>query len=103
MCGSMVDIQFATIEIRRGIKKKIERNYRMKIYMVSLLHRATIITDADEIEKTKRTTTIAKYVTRSTFDDNLRKSELTQGVASRNVHETLHNRSSECCYVTMGY
>jgi len=35
MCGSMVDIQSATAEIRRGIKKKIEeeeeRNYRMKI------------------------------------------------------------------------
>jgi len=38
MCGSIVDIQSATAEIRRGIKKKIEeeeeeeeRNYRMKI------------------------------------------------------------------------
>jgi len=36
----MVDIQSPTAEIRRG--KKEERNYRMKIYMVSLLHRATI-------------------------------------------------------------
>jgi len=40
MCRSMVDIQSPTAEIRRGKKK--ERNYRMKIYMVSLLHRATI-------------------------------------------------------------
>jgi len=40
MCGSMVDIQCAAAEIRRG--KKEDRNYRMKIYMVSLLHRATI-------------------------------------------------------------
>jgi len=42
----MVDIQSPTAEIRRGKKrrkkKKMERNYRMKIYMVSLLHRATI-------------------------------------------------------------
>jgi len=39
----MVDIQSPTAEIRRGKeKKKEERNYRMKIYMVSLLHRATI-------------------------------------------------------------
>jgi len=43
MCRSMVDIQSPTAEIRRGKKKKKkERNYRMKIYMVSLLHRATI-------------------------------------------------------------
>jgi len=39
MCRSMVDIQSAAAEIRRGKK---DRNYRMKIYMVSLLHRATI-------------------------------------------------------------
>ena len=41
----MVDIQSPTAEIRRGKekkKKKMEKNYRMKIYMVSLLHRATI-------------------------------------------------------------
>jgi len=41
----MVNIQSPTAEIRRGKKKKdrkIERNHRMKIYMVSLLHRATI-------------------------------------------------------------
>jgi len=42
----MVDIQSPTAEIRRGKKeerrKEKERNYRMKIYMVSLLHRATI-------------------------------------------------------------
>jgi len=33
MCGSMVDIQSATAEIRRGKKerKKDRRNYRMKI------------------------------------------------------------------------
>jgi len=40
----MVNIQSPTAEIRRGKKKKKkkeERN-RMKIYMVSLLHRATI-------------------------------------------------------------
>jgi len=40
----MVDIQSAAAEIRRG-KKKEERkrtNHSMKIYMVSLLHRATI-------------------------------------------------------------
>ena len=43
MCRSMVDIQSPTAEIRRGKKKKKEeRRNRMKIYMVSLLHRATI-------------------------------------------------------------
>jgi len=44
MCRSMVDIQSPTAEIRGGKrrKKKMERNYWMKIYMVSLLHRATI-------------------------------------------------------------
>jgi len=42
MCGSIADIQSAAAEIRRG-KKKIERtNHSMKIYMVSLFHRATI-------------------------------------------------------------
>jgi len=41
MCGSMVDIQSPAAEIRRGKKK--DRNHSMKIYMVSLLHRATII------------------------------------------------------------
>ena len=41
MCQSMVNIQSPTAEIRRGKKKKERRN-RMKIYMVSLLHRATI-------------------------------------------------------------
>ena len=43
----MVDIRSTAAEIRRGKKRKKEeedRNYRMKIYMVSLLHRATIIT-----------------------------------------------------------
>jgi len=37
----MVEIQSVAAEIRRGKKKK-DRNHRMKIYMVSLLHRATI-------------------------------------------------------------
>jgi len=46
MCRSMVDIQSPTAEIRRGKKEEEEeeeeeRN-RMKIYMVSLFHRATI-------------------------------------------------------------
>jgi len=40
----MVNIQSPTAEIRRGKKKKEERS-RMKIYMVSLLHRATIKQD----------------------------------------------------------
>jgi len=39
----MVDIRSTAAEIRRGKKKKKEEtNYRAKIYMVSLLHRATI-------------------------------------------------------------
>jgi len=43
----MVDIQSAAAEIRRGKKKEEERrrrrtNHSMKIYMVSLLHRADI-------------------------------------------------------------
>jgi len=42
----MADIQSATAEIRRGKKKKKEEerrtNHSMKIYMVSLFHRATI-------------------------------------------------------------
>jgi len=48
MCGNMADIQSAAAEIRRGKKrrrkKKEERrtNHSMKIYMVSLFHRATI-------------------------------------------------------------
>ena len=42
MCRSMVDIRSTAAEIRRGKKKKKESNYRAKIYMVSLLHRATI-------------------------------------------------------------
>jgi len=47
MCGSMVDIQCTAAEIRRGKKneekkRKIERNYRMKIQWSALLHRATI-------------------------------------------------------------
>jgi len=38
----MVNIQFPTAEIRRGKKKEERRRNRMKIYMVSLFHRATI-------------------------------------------------------------
>jgi len=33
MCRSMVDIQSATAEIKRGIKKKVERNHRAKNIM----------------------------------------------------------------------
>jgi len=39
MCRSTVNIQSPTAEIRRAKKK---RRNRMKIYMVSLFHRATI-------------------------------------------------------------
>ena len=46
MCQSMVNIQSPTSEIRRGKKKEEEEEEEernnMKIYMVSLLHRATI-------------------------------------------------------------
>jgi len=42
MCGSMVDIQSLTAEIRRGKKTK-ERNHRAKIWWSALLHRATTI------------------------------------------------------------
>ena len=48
MCGSMADIQSAAVEIRRGKKRKKKKkeeertNHSMKIYMVSLFHRATI-------------------------------------------------------------
>ena len=42
MCGSIADIQSPTAEIRRGNKKEERRRNSMKIYMVSLLHRATI-------------------------------------------------------------
>ena len=46
MCGSMADVQSAAADIRRGIKKEEEEeertNHSMKIYMVSLFHRATI-------------------------------------------------------------
>jgi len=40
----MVDIQSSTAEIRRGKKRRRRRRRRnrMKIYMVSLFHRATI-------------------------------------------------------------
>ena len=46
MCQSMVNIQSPAAEIRRGKKRRKEEgrrtNHSMKIYMVSLLHRATI-------------------------------------------------------------
>jgi len=41
MCGSMVDIQSPTAEIRRGNKKKKEETGRKYIWS-ALLHRATI-------------------------------------------------------------
>jgi len=45
MCRSMVDIQSAAAEIigeEKKRRRKKDKNRRMKIYMVSLLHRATI-------------------------------------------------------------
>jgi len=52
MCQSMVNIQSPTAEISRGKKKKEERtNHSMKIYMVSLFHRATIIKQRSVINK----------------------------------------------------
>ena len=46
MCRSMADIRSTAAEIRRGKKKKKieESNYRAKIIMATLLHRAAIIT-----------------------------------------------------------
>ena len=62
MCRSMVDIQSAAAEIRRGKKrrrkKKEERN-RMKIYMVSLLHRATINYVVPSLRGTRYTANVA--------------------------------------------
>ena len=52
MCQSMVNIQSPAAEIRRGKKKKKEEgrtNHSMKIYMVSLLHRATIKTVSGKV------------------------------------------------------
>ena len=44
MCGSMADIQSATAEIRRGIKKKKEeRNHSKNIMVCPIPYRATII------------------------------------------------------------
>jgi len=37
MCGSMVDIQCPTAEIRRGNKKEERRNHMMKIYYFGIL------------------------------------------------------------------
>jgi len=51
MCQSTVNIQSPTAEIRRGKKKKEERRNSMKIYMVSLLHRATIKEEATAAAK----------------------------------------------------
>ena len=42
MCGSMVDIQSATAEIRRGKKKKKEQTTGWKYIWPALLHRAAI-------------------------------------------------------------
>jgi len=71
MCRSMVEIQSVAAEIRRGKKKKEEgrkkkdRNHRMKIYMVSLLHRATINQCLAEIQTdgqtNRQTDRIAMY------------------------------------------
>ena len=41
MCGSMVDIQSRTAEIRRGKNEERRTNHRMKIWP-ALLHRAAI-------------------------------------------------------------
>ena len=63
MCQSMVDIQSPTAEIRRGKKrKKKERRNRMKIYMVSLFHRATI---NDHTEKAVEWPTICTLSTKT--------------------------------------
>ena len=47
MCGSIVDIQSPTAEIRRGKKegRRKDRNHRAKIYWPALLHRAAINSD----------------------------------------------------------
>jgi len=57
----MADIQSAAAEIRRGIKKKKERtNHSMKIYMVSLFHRATIKKDCFRIRIPKKIVPLTK-------------------------------------------
>ena len=54
MCRSMVDIQSPTAEIRRGKKEEEEeeeeRRNRMKIYMVSLFHMATIKNESSTVK-----------------------------------------------------
>ena len=45
MCGSMVDMQSAAAEIRRGKEKDRRRNHRMRILCRHLLRRAVIIND----------------------------------------------------------
>jgi len=57
MCGSMVDIQSATAEIRWGKKKeerkkKERRNHRTKIYWPVLFHRAAIRRIIHRVSKT---------------------------------------------------
>jgi len=42
MCQSMVNIQSPTLRLGEEKKEKRRRRNSMKIYMVSLLHRATI-------------------------------------------------------------
>jgi len=42
MCGSMVDIQSTSAEIRRGKKKEEEETTGLKYIWPALLHRATI-------------------------------------------------------------
>jgi len=43
MCGSMVDIQSATAENRRGKKIEDRRNHRAKIWCPHLLLRVAVI------------------------------------------------------------
>jgi len=51
----MVDIRSTAAEIRRGKKRRRkERNYRAKIYMVSLLHRATIMSSYGQFSEVQK-------------------------------------------------
>ena len=56
MCGSMVDIQSAAEEIRRGKKKEEEEetNHRAEIYWPALLHRAAIKTHNAKPKQTRK-------------------------------------------------
>ena len=49
MCQSMVNIQSPTAEIRRGKKRRRRKKQHENIYLVSLLHRATIKQDENTI------------------------------------------------------